>query len=203
MKVLITCGPTWVAIDRVRVISNVSSGEMGHLIAKAFRQKKATVTVIEGPVTHAFSDKKVKIIKYRFFDEMAAAVKKELLKKYDVIVHAAAVSDFKVIRPSKGKISSDQAVTLNLTPTEKIIKAVKRLSPRSFLVGFKLDPGLNSKNVFKVVRPLFKSAGCDLVVANTLKTGYRGFIVDPAGEILSRASSKKAIAQRLVNLTVT
>ena len=52
MRVLITCGATWVPIDDVRVISNISSGEMGHLIAQAFRQKGAQVTIIEGPVTH-------------------------------------------------------------------------------------------------------------------------------------------------------
>ena len=106
---MITCGATWTPIDDVRVISNVSSGEMGHLIAQAFRQKGAQVTVIEGPVTHTLTDKKIKIIKYRFFDELASVLKKELLKKYDIIIHAAAVSDFKVKGPSKRKISSDKA----------------------------------------------------------------------------------------------
>ena len=75
MRVLITCGATWTPIDDVRVISNISSGEMGHLIAQAFRQNKAEVTVIEGPVTHTLTDKKIKIIKYRFFDELAAYFK--------------------------------------------------------------------------------------------------------------------------------
>jgi phosphopantothenoylcysteine synthetase/decarboxylase len=69
MKVLITCGATWAPIDDVRVISNISSGEMGHLIAEAFSLKNAKVTVIEGPVTHVLQNKKVKIIKYRYFDE--------------------------------------------------------------------------------------------------------------------------------------
>src|SRR5580698_10572903 len=96
MRVLITCGATWTPIDDVRVISNISSGEMGHLIAQSFRQKGAHVTIIEGPVTHTLEDKKIKFIKYRFFDELARILKQELVKKYDIIVHAAAVSDFKV-----------------------------------------------------------------------------------------------------------
>ena len=79
-RVLITCGPTWVPIDDVRVISNVSSGEMGHLIAQSFQSKGALVTIIEGPVTQTLEDKKIKIIKYRFFDELARVLKKELLK---------------------------------------------------------------------------------------------------------------------------
>ena len=192
MKVLVTCGATWTPIDDVRVISNVSSGEMGHLIAQAFRQKRRRVTLIEGPVTHTLIDKKIKIIKYRFFDELARALKQELSKKYDIIVHAAAVSDFKVKGAFKRKISSDKDLTLKLVATPKLIKDIKRLSPESLLVGFKLESNLDPKNVFKQVRSLFTSSGCDLVVANTLKNGYQGFIVNADGDILNKADNKQS-----------
>jgi phosphopantothenoylcysteine decarboxylase / phosphopantothenate---cysteine ligase len=198
MRVLITCGATWTPIDDVRVISNVSSGEMGHLIAGAFRKGGADVTIIEGPVTHTLADKKIKIIKYRFFDELARILKHELLKKYDIIVHAAAVSDFKVKGASKSKISSGKSLTLNLTETPKLIKEIKHLSPESFLVGFKLETKLNPKNIFKKIKPLFTLSGCDLVVANTLKQGYHGFIVNAQGDILSKADSKRTLAQDIV-----
>ena len=200
MRVLITCGATWAPIDDVRVISNVSSGEMGHLIAQAFSSMKADVTVIEGPVTHALANKKIKVIKYRFFDELAATLKNELIKKYDIIVHAAAVSDFKVKGASKNKISSVKALTLNLVATPKLIKDIKRLSPESFLVGFKLESTLNPKNIFTTVRSLFTQAGCDLVVANTLNNGYKGYIVDADGNILCKATNKISIAKDLVKL---
>jgi len=199
-KVLITCGPTWVPIDDVRVISNVSSGEMGHLIAEAFKSNGASVTVIEGQVTHALVDKKIKIIKYRFFDELANVLKKELLKKYDIIVHAAAVSDFKVKGASRNKISSKKALTLNLTATPKLIKDIKRLSPESLLVGFKLESKLSPKNIFKMVKLLFTESGCDLVVANTLKNGYQGYIVNADGDILGKTNNKPKLAEELVEL---
>ena len=201
MRVLITCGATWTMIDDVRVISNISSGEMGHLIAQFFSQKGAQVTLIEGPVTHMMIDNKIKVIKYRFFNELADVLKQELCKKkYDIVVHAAAVSDFKVQGASKKKISSDQALTLKLTPTRKLINDIKRLSPESLLVGFKLESSLIPKNIFQTVRSLFVSSGCDLVLANTLKGGYQGFIVNADGEILSKASNKKTIADQLVKL---
>lgn len=216
LKVLITCGATWTTIDDVRVISNISSGEMGHLIAQAFRSKKADVTVIEGPVTHTLIDKKIKVIKYRFFDELARVLKQELLKKYDIIVHAAAVSDFKVAGASKSKISSDKSLNLKLVATPKLIKDIKRLSPGSFLVGFKLESKLNQKNIYKMVKSLFVDAHCDLVVANTLKErkgtvpfssrgqfpSYEGFIVNADGDILVKASNKKQIAKGLAKLII-
>jgi len=201
-RVLVTCGATWVPIDDVRVISNVSTGELGHLIAQAFRERSAHVTIIEGPVTHTLIDKEIKIIKYRFFDELASVLKAELLKKYDIIIHAAAVSDFKVIGPLKRKISSDKAPTLNLTATPKLIKDIKSLSPGSFLVGFKLESNLDLKNIFKTVKSLFTGAGCDLVVANTLKRGYQGFIVNADGDILCKAANKRDLAQNLVKLFI-
>lgn len=202
MRVLITCGATWSPIDDVRVISNVSSGETGHLIAMAFRQRGAQITVIEGPATHKLEDKKIKIIKYRFFDELAAVLRRELLKKYDIILHAAAVSDFRVAGAPKSKISSKKALTLSLLATRKLINDIKRLSPGSFLVGFKLESKLNPKNIFKTVKDLFESSGCDLVVANTLTGGYRGYIVNADGDVLAKASSKHALAQNLVKSVI-
>ncbi len=199
-RVLVTCGATWTPIDDVRVISNVSNGEMGHLIAQAFRSKGALVTIIEGPVTHTLTDKRIKIIKYRFFDDLARVLNQELRTKYDIIIHAAAVSDFKIKGPFKSKISSNKDVTLKLTPTAKLIKDIKRLCPESFLVGFKLESNLNPRNILKTVKPLFTEADCDLVVANSLNNGYKGFIVNVDGKILSKAIDKKQIAKSLVKL---
>ena len=196
LKILVTCGPTYVPIDDVRVISNRSSGEMGHLIAQEFIGQGAKVTLIEGAVTHAWSSQQVKIIKYQFFDELAKILNAELKKAYDAVIHAAAVSDFKVTKIVKGKIDSTKSFSLKLTPTVKLIDNIKKIAPKTFLVGFKLK----SDHLFKEAQGLFHKAHCDLVVANSLKNGYRGFIVDQQGQILAKASSKKNLAKSLVKL---
>ncbi|MDE2027442.1 MAG: phosphopantothenoylcysteine decarboxylase [Candidatus Omnitrophica bacterium] len=200
MKVLITCGATWTRIDEVRVISNISSGQMGHLIAEGFRRKGARVTLIEGPVTHAWTGPRIKVLKYCFFEELAVLLNKELANKYDIVVHAAAVSDFKVKEPLNGKLSSGKALKLNLTATPKLIDKIKAQSPESFLVGFKLETALNPQTIFKTVKSLFTRSGCDLAVANSLKGGYKGFIMDADGKILERAASKQSLAKALVNI---
>ncbi len=200
VKVLITCGATWTPIDDVRVISNISTGEMGHSIAQAFKRAGANVTVIEGPVTHTLLAQGIKIIKYRFFDQLAKLLKIELRKKYVIIIHAAAVSDFKLLGVRKGKITSGRPLTLRLKATPKLIETIKVLSPESFLVGFKLETRLSPKNIFKIARPLFNQSGCDVVVANTLTGGYRGYIVNADGEILAKAADKEKLAKALVKL---
>ena len=197
MKVLITCGPTWVPIDDVRVISNTSSGEMGHLIAEGFLNAGCSVTLIQGPVTHAWSHAKVNVVRYNFFDELEQALKVNLRKKYDCVIHAAAVSDFKVKDAKKGKIDSGRTRSLSLAPTRKLIDLIKQIAPGSFLVGFKLEPKFKKSEVFQDVRPLFTQSGCDLVVANTLMP-YQGFIVDADGNIIAHALSKRNLAKALV-----
>ena len=199
-SVLVTCGATWAPIDDVRVISNVSSGEMGHLIAQAMQAQGAKVTLLEGPVTHVLNDKRIKTIKYRFFDELATALRQELKKRYTIVIHAAAVSDFKVKGAASAKLSSSKALTLNLTATPKLIQEIKRLSPESFLVGFKLESSLDPKDIFKTVRSLFTVSGCDLVVANTLKIGYKGYMLNADVDVLIKATNKRAIAQKLVKI---
>jgi hypothetical protein len=61
---------------------------------------------------------------------------------------------------------------------------------------------LNPKNIFKTVKPLFALGGCDLVVANTLTGGYRGFIINAEGDILAKAANKRALAQNLVKSVI-
>ncbi len=201
-KILVTCGPTWVAIDPVRVISNVSSGELGQLLTKALLKQGARVTLLEGPVANPFADRRAKVIRFRFFDELHKTFRQELGKHYAAVVHAAAVADFQPVRPSPKKIDSRGGrLKLELMPTPKLINAVKRTSPQTFLVGFKLRPGLTQRSAQAASRELFKDAHCDLVVANTCsKAGYRAWILDTDVKVLTQASSRRQLVEKLTQL---
>lgn len=200
MRVLITCGPTWVKIDDVRVISNHSSGEMGHLIADACVKQGFKVTLLEGQVTHNWSNSRIKRIKYSFLDELQRLLRFELLKNYDCVIHAAAVSDFVPKKTHQGKIDSSRALSLELVKAPKLIEQIKKISPETFLVGFKLEPNLTLANVGKETRSLFVSAQCDVVLANSIDKGYQAFIVDADGQVLAKAKTKRKIAEALIKI---
>src|SRR3989338_2564724 len=104
-KILVTCGPTWVAIDDTRVLSNISTGALGQMIASQLKAKGAKVTVLQGP-THQFKSASIQIYHFTFFDELKNLLNRVLKKNYDVIIHAAAVSDYRLKTPFKKKISS-------------------------------------------------------------------------------------------------
>jgi len=178
-KCLITCGPTWVEIDDMRVLANRSTGELGQTLAQKLVNAGAGVTLLEGQGLKAFADRKVRIRKFLFFDDLSRLLKAELKKKYDVIIHAAAVSDFKLDRRRRGKISSDtKKLVLSFVPTPKLIKMIRLRAPKSCLVGFKLVPSSEKKALEQAARRSFKENNCDLIVANSLSKGYTGYIFE-------------------------
>ena len=199
-KVLITCGPTWVPIDPVRVISNSSSGKLGHLIAETFQKQGAAVTLLEGPTTHIFSNKAVKVLKFWLYGELKKLVRQQLSESFDIVVHAAAVSDYKVKNSFRSKLRSQISnLTLALKPTVKIIDQIKKYKPRTFLVGFKLESHIDNSSFIPMVKNLFTKSKCDLVVINSDNNKkYTGHIIDKKGAISTTIHSREAMAKKLV-----
>ena len=174
-------------VDEVRVISNKASGETGRLLQKALSGLKANVTLLSGPFS---------------FDILRKSLVSELkTKKYDAVVHSAAVSDFQPTRAFKGKISSAKgSLMLKLERTPKIIDLIKRISPDSLLIGFKFEPRASKEKLVKEARQLLKKSGAEFTVANTDNKGYRAFIVSKAtaiGPFLSKKSLANALARVL------
>ena len=199
-KILITCGPTWVALDSVRVLSNISSGKLGQALAQELSKKGAQVTLLEGAVETPLTGKKIRILKFKTFDELFKILKTELKKPWDVVIHAAAVSDYRPKTVAGTKLSSSQKLLkLELVPTPKVINTVKKINQHVFLVGFKLDPKLSQTNAASKTRYLYKNADCDLVVANRIHgTKYQAYLVTPTGKILGQAANRSQLVKTLI-----
>jgi phosphopantothenoylcysteine synthetase/decarboxylase len=123
-------------------------------------------------------------LRFKFFDELYRIFRHELRAgKYDIVIHSAAVSDYRPIKACREKIKSGLAVlNIRLVPTPKIIECVKKVSPHIFLVGFKFRPEAAKNEIIKEGRSLMVSAPADLVVANTITKGkYRAYILDRRG----------------------
>lgn len=183
--ILITTGPTWVLIDKVRVISNMASGETGRLLAEHLSGKGAKVTLLSGPGSSCCCiSKKIKIIPFKFFDELRTKAIHELKTgKYAAVIHAAAVSDYQPESLSSGKIKSGlKNLKINLVPTPKIIDQIKKVDPDVFLVGFKFEPGADRDKLRDNAHRLIRRTQAELVVANTVgPDGYRAYFADSQG----------------------
>lgn len=199
-RILITAGPTWVPIDEVRVISNIASGETGILLAEKLLKYGAGVTLVLGPVESCCINKKIKLVRFKFFDQLRSRLKKELLSKnYDCIIHCAAVSDFRPLNPTRGKLASNKAHNLKLTVLPKIVNEIRKLCPAAKLVMFKLEAGISDIELIRRAREALLKAQADLVVANRITPSYKAFILNK-NETLGRINSKKELADKLADL---
>ena len=197
-RILITAGPTWVPMDSVRVISNIASGETGILLAEKLSKEQAKVTLVLGPVERRGIDRRIRLVKFRFFEELRARLKKELSsKKYDIVIHSAAVSDFRPERPVKGKFNSGKVYELRLIPLAKIVTEIRRRAPEAKLVLFKLESGISDNLLIRRAKAALADAGGDLVVANRLIPRYKAYLLDEK-KIYFQAASKEKLAQALV-----
>jgi len=166
-RVVVTAGRTEEPLDRVRVITNRSTGRMGVELARAFVDAGAEVRLIAGElsvplpagvaVTHASTaDKLLRAV-------LAA------LPRTDVLVMCAAVADYRPAQPARGK-RHEPTIALRLVRTPDILKEVSRRRHHSVVVGFSLD-GSSSR-----ARAKLEQKGLDLVVANPFSTPGSGSI---------------------------
>lgn len=175
LRVLVTSGPTRTYMDRIRFLTNSSSGKMGNAFAAEATARGAEVTLITGAVEPPRSS--ARVISVETTREMREAVMNELSNSvYDLLVMAAAPLDFEFDRTFDGKLSSDAPVDLRLVPVPKILAEAKRASPRTFIVGFKAEYGLTKNELVSRALARLSDSGCDMIVANDLSLPGRGFM---------------------------
>jgi len=199
-RILITAGPTWVAIDKVRVISNTATGETGIILARELACLGASVTLLLGSIGVCCLGKNIRLLRFRFFDELKNIIARELRShKYDAVIHSAAVSDYKPAVVCSQKVKSDKkAWQLKLVPTVKIIDLVKKIDASVFLVGFKFEPEAGKNQLIKGAEGLIKRSGVDLAVANSFrKNQYQAYIISN-NRVSRRLKNKSSLAKELV-----
>ena len=178
IRFLISAGPTVEALDAVRQITNRSSGKMGVFIAQAAKLRGAEVDLVHGPVS-VQQDLLEGLNTYpvRSTNEMEAKID-NLQPSAQVIVMAAAISDFKNNSPSEQKISKEfflKSIFDNLEMTSDIIKnqTRKKLENQIFL-GFAAETGSDNE-IIKKGENKRVSKGCDLLMTNPIDRAGQGF----------------------------
>jgi phosphopantothenoylcysteine decarboxylase/phosphopantothenate--cysteine ligase len=169
LQVLITAGPTVEPIDPVRYISNYSSGKMGYELARAMSEQGLAVTLISGPVNLS-PPPYVRLIETRTTQQMADAIE-ENLDRQDIFISAAAVCDYRPLRPSNAKIKKDsQLFHLELTKNTDLLKMVTQSRPKPFCVGFAAE----TNEAEAQAKSKLKNKNLDMIVVNKIDSsnGY-------------------------------
>jgi phosphopantothenoylcysteine decarboxylase / phosphopantothenate---cysteine ligase len=187
--VLVTAGPTREAIDAVRFISNPSTGKMGYAIAAAAKERGANVILISGP-SQIDPPVDVNFIPVVSALEMHAAVFNQI-PQCDIVIMAAAVSDFKPSQVSDRKIKKDEAPDLlKLERTRDILKELGNSAIKPILVGFAAETDDLERNALRKM----KDKNLDMVVVNDLLRSGSGFAVDTnAVTIIDRTGKRQEL----------
>jgi phosphopantothenoylcysteine decarboxylase/phosphopantothenate--cysteine ligase len=208
-RILIASGPTREAIDPVRFISNRSSGKMGVALAREAFRRGAAVTVVNGPIEDRIpvACKKVSITSAR---EMHDAMLKNAFEgnqKPDIIIMAAAVSDFRPKEVSNTKMKKkEMGKSINLIENPDILADLgsKRKSDGPILVGFAVETG-EIEDLLTDARDKLKRKGADIIVGNFAHEALeldtnRVWIISRMGEETEVATTYKSrVANRILD----
>ena len=194
-KVLISAGPTIEELDPVRYISNHSSGKMGYSLAETALSLGAEVKLISGPTNQSISSENIKIVHIKTGNELLKAIRNDY-NNSDIVIMAAAVSDYKPIEFSEKKIKKDNnELNIKFEKTTDILFELGQNKKNQILVGFALE---NNNELSHAINKLEKK-NLDLIVLNSLNDEGAGFgydtnkitVVDCSGNVTPYKLKKK------------
>jgi phosphopantothenoylcysteine decarboxylase/phosphopantothenate--cysteine ligase len=208
MRIVITCGPSYEPLDRVRRLTNFSTGELGTLLAEGFADAGHGVLCFRGEVsTFGAPLWPVEVVPFTTNDDLASRLQR-LMGRDEVqfVFHAAALCDFRVaeVRDEAGepvaaeKISSREgALQVKLEPAPKLIAGLRRLFPASILIGWKYELDGTPESAIAAGRRQMDECLTDACVVNG--TGYgEGFgMVTRSGERV-HLPNKPALCRYLI-----
>jgi phosphopantothenoylcysteine decarboxylase / phosphopantothenate---cysteine ligase len=176
IRVLVTAGPTYEAIDPVRFIGNRSSGKMGLALVLALLDRGAEVHLVMGPAQIEIPVRPgLMIYRVESAAEMADRAL-ELWPRCRVAILAAAVADYTPAHPAGQKIKkSGEHLTLQLMRTEDIASSLgKTKRPDQITVGFALETEKEEDHALeKMAKKNF-----DFIILNSLNDPGAGFRYD-------------------------
>ncbi|HEV8058805.1 MAG TPA: phosphopantothenoylcysteine decarboxylase [Gemmataceae bacterium] len=233
MRFLVTAGNTQTLIDRVRCLTNIFSGRTGGRIALAAHARGHTVSLLTShpeSVPVPAPSATWKLTAYKTFEDLEDLLKPEIQQgSYDVIVHAAAVSDFAragIFVPAPGTHFDPESATwsasagsphlvdviagkvkskhgelwLRLTPTPKLVDQMR--TPwgfRGVLVKFKLEVDTGDEQLLEVAERSRLESRADWMVANTLEGMQEWAFVGPVNGAYEKVL-RADLADRLLDL---
>jgi phosphopantothenoylcysteine synthetase/decarboxylase len=193
MRIVITSGPSYEPLDKVRRLSNFSTGELGTLLAEGFADAGHTVVCFRG-VASTFPSplRPVEVIPFTTNDDLAAGLQALPAREEATIVfHAAALCDFRIgeITDENGdpvhgdKVPSRAgALKLTLEPAPKLITSLRGMFPSSILVGWKYELEGTTDQVLAKGRRQIDDCLTDACVLNGAAYGSGFGVISRSGE---------------------
>jgi phosphopantothenoylcysteine decarboxylase/phosphopantothenate--cysteine ligase len=190
-RVVVTAGGTREPLDSVRFLGNRSSGRMGVALAAEARRRGAEVTLLASNLAVP-PPAGVNVVEA----PTAADLARETLARADadLVLMAAAVADYRPVRPLAEKRPKDERPwELELEPTADILRELaSRRSNGQVLVGFAADAG---ENGLARARAKLRDKGVNLLVFNDVSRSDIGFDAPDNEVVLLTSADERRIGK--------
>lgn len=188
--------------DKVHLLQVESTDDLIHTLESLFSQYKIDAIVHSAAVGDykgryvIRAEDIVEEIVNSDFASLSIDEKREKLLNIFKLPKAICNDDTKI-----SSYEENLMVMLDLTP--KVISRIKKLSPDTMLIGFKLLEGVSEDELYDVASKLLKKNNADYIIANLLDRigGGKHFamVLDKEG-ILTKCSTKIEIADTIAKL---
>ena len=198
MRVIVTCGPSYEPIDRVRRLTNFSTGELGLLLAAALARDGHEVICLKGECATSRVDAGgAKVVPF--------STNEDLLREFEklaadggigAVFHAAALCDYRVktVRGADGtpltasKLPTREGeLILSLEPAAKLLPRLRALFPTARIVGWKYELDGTRDDALALARRQLDACRSDASVVNGAAWGEGFGFVEPGREAVSFA----------------
>jgi phosphopantothenoylcysteine decarboxylase/phosphopantothenate--cysteine ligase len=198
-KILIIGGATAESIDDVRILTNRSTGKTAISLANNAFERGANVELWYGYAKEKIPPH-LSVKKFETYRDLDNLLNKNSLK-FDSIIVCAAIPDY-IPKKQKGKIPSGKnKLTIEFSPSQKIIQKIKSLAPKSKIIAFKLEQ--DKENLKEKSYQLLTKNKLDLVIGNTIsvfsKEEYEIMIVNKKGQYKHQKGKKEELANYILD----
>jgi phosphopantothenate---cysteine ligase (CTP) len=195
MRFLVTCGPTYEPLHKVRRLTNFSTGKLGIGLANYLYEAGHEVAVLKGYYATCAEPCRAKTKTFTTTADLLEQFREAAKERFDAIFHAAAVSDFgfgnvykrcpdgKLEPVASGKFRTrDGDLLAELVPTPKLISQLRELFPTAKIFGWKYEVDGIRDSAIELGRKQIQENNTDYCVVNGPAYG-RGFgILSASGE---------------------
>ena len=215
MHCIVTAGPTYEPLDRVRRLTNFSTGRLGVELANFLADAGHRVTLLLGEQASWVGESRAsRVERFSSTADLRERLQKLGGKEVGAVFHAAAVSDFRfgkiwrratdgqLTEQQSGKFSTRQGTLLaELVPTPKLITELRGWFPRARLVGWKYEVEGDRAAAILAAEQQLAACRTDACVANGPAYGAGFGLVQGPGRLahLQGKADLFAALLRLVN----
>ena len=193
MRVIVTCGPSYEPIDRVRRLTNFSTGELGLLLAATLARDGHEVICLKGEGATSRADAGGATMR-------AFSTNEDLLREFETLAaaggigavfHASALCDYRVktVRGADGTAltaaklpTREGELTISLEPTLKLLPRLRALFPTARIVGWKYELDGSRGDALTLARRQLAVCSTDASVVNGAAWGAGFGFVEPGRE---------------------